>query len=83
MAVDELKKQLHSYIDLIEDEDTLYMLNDAVAAYATEQPDILDLLTPAQLERLDYSIAQAEGGELIPHEEVMKMSREWLKGNTK
>jgi len=80
MAVEELKKQLHSYIDLIDDEDTLNILNDAAAAYATEQPDILDLLTPKQLERLEHSRKQAREGQTIPHEEVMKMSREWLKG---
>lgn len=79
MAVDELKKQLHNYIDLIDDEDTLHILNDAAAAYATEQPDILDLLTPEQLKRLEHSRRQARDGKTIPHEQVMKMSREWLK----
>jgi len=83
MAVEELKKQLHSYIDLIDDEETLYELNDTVAAYATEQPDIIDLLTPEQLARLDESIQQADRGELIPHEEVMKKTREWIKNYTK
>lgn len=83
MPVEELKKQLHSYIDLIDDEETLYMLNDTVAAYATGQPDIIDLLTPEQLERLDHSIQQADRGELIPHEEVMKNTREWIRNHTK
>lgn len=83
MAVEELKKQLHSYIDLIDDEDSLLMLNDAVAAYATEQIDILDLLTPEQLERLELGRQQAREGKTKTHEEVMQMSQEWLKKGLK
>jgi len=38
-----------------------------------------DLLTPKQLTRLKESIKQADEGKVIPHEEVIKISREWLK----
>lgn len=79
MPVEELKKQLHSYIDLIDDEETLYMLNDTVAAYATGQPDIIDLLTPEQLERLELGRQQAREGNTKTHEEVTQMSQEWLR----
>jgi len=79
MAVEELKKQLHSYIDLIEDEETLYMLNDTMATYAVEQVDTDDELTPEQLKDLNLSLEEADRGEFISHEEVMKMSRAWLK----
>lgn len=82
MAIEELKKQLHNYIDLIDDEETLHMLNDAMAAYATEV-DTNDELTPEQLQDLDRSLEEADRGEFISHEEVMKMSREWLKGSLK
>ena len=78
MEVSAIKKQLHTYIDMIEDETQLEMLNDAAEAYATKQPDILDLLTPEQLERLEESIKQADAGDTIPHEEVMKMAKEWI-----
>ncbi len=82
MAVEELKKQLHSYIDLIEDEETLLILNDTMAAYATET-DADDELTPEQLEGIDKALRQIDEGDVVSHEEVMKMSREWLKGNVK
>ena len=67
---------------MIDDEAELEMLNEAAAAYVTKQPDIIDLLTPEQLKRLEELIQQAYEGKTIPHEEVMKMSREWLKKNT-
>ena len=83
MEISETKKQLHAYIDMIEDETQLEMLCEAAAAYATEQPDILDLLTPEQLERLQESIRQADEGNTISHEEVMKMAKGWILNSDK
>jgi hypothetical protein len=83
MEISDIKKQLHAYIDMIEDETQLEMLNDAAEVYATKQPDILDLLTPEQLEGLKRSIEQADKGETIPHEEVMKMAKEWIQTKSK
>jgi hypothetical protein len=77
MENSELKKQLHRYIDMIDDEVQLELLNDVVQSYVTKQPDILDLLTPDELEGLKKSIEQADKGETISHEEVMKMANEW------
>ena len=79
MAKSEIKKQLHAYIDMIEDESQLEMLNEAAEAYATKnQPDILDVLTNEQLERLKQSIQQINEGKVISHEEVIKISRQWV-----
>ena len=75
----EIKKQLHNYIDMIEDESQLQMLNDAAEVYVTKkQTDILDLLTSDQLKRLEQAIKQADEGKVIPHEEVINISRQWL-----
>ena len=68
---------------MIEDEGQLEMLNEAAEAYATKQPDILDLLTPEQLERLKESLKQADNGETLPHEQVMQMAKEWIKNAAK
>lgn len=78
MAKAEIKKQLHQLIDMIEDESQLQMLNDAAEVYATKQPDIIDLLTSEQLNRLQESIKEADEGKLTPHEEVKKISSQWL-----
>lgn len=79
MAKAEIKKQLHAYIDLIENEVQLEMLHEAAEVYAAKkQPDIIDSLTPEQLKRLQKSITQADEGKLTPHEDVIKISKEWL-----
>ena len=79
MAKPEIKKQLHDYIDMIEDESQLEMLHDAAETYATrKQPDILDSLTPEQLIRLEQSIKQADEGKVTSHEDVIKISKQWL-----
>lgn len=83
MSSTEIRKQLHSYIDLIDDEDELLILNEAAEAYITNKPDIIDLLTPEQLQILDESIKQADEGIFISHEEVLKKSSEWFKKSTK
>lgn len=74
----ELRKKIHSYIDMIEDETQLEMLNEAAESYVAKQTDILDLLTPEQLKRLEESIEQADKGNIITHEQAMKISLQWL-----
>ena len=75
----DIKKQLHNYIDMIEDESQLQMLNEAAEVYATKnKTDILDLLTSEQLRRLERAIQQVKEGKVIPHEEVLKLSKQWL-----
>ncbi len=78
MSSREIKQQLHSNIEMIEDETQLQMLNDAAEAYVKQQPDIIEQLTPEQLQRLEEAIKQAEEGKLTSHEEVMKLSKQWL-----
>ena len=41
MSKSEIIKQLHEFIDKIEDESQLQMLNDAAKVYATKQEEIL------------------------------------------
>ena len=78
MASDNLKKQLHSYIDMIDDETQLQILHETAENYVTKPADILDLLTQDQLKQLEESLKQADENKLIPHEEVMKLSKQWL-----
>jgi PHD/YefM family antitoxin component YafN of YafNO toxin-antitoxin module len=83
MKISETKKQLHEYIDMIEDEGQIEMLCEAAEAYITKQPDILDLLTPEQLEKLKESQKEIRNGGGISHEEVMKTARQWIQEHTK
>ena len=54
----DLKKELHGIIDSIEDEETLNLLKEDLAAYALEENT--DGLTPKQLEELDIAIKEAD-----------------------
>lgn len=74
-----IKKQLHKYIDLINDESQLEILCETAEAYAKDiKSDLLDSLSPKQLERLEDSIKAADEGKLTPHEEVIKISKQLL-----
>ena len=54
-------------------------IDDAAEVYATKsQTDILDILTSDQLKRLEQAIKQVDKGKVVPHEDVIKISREWL-----
>jgi hypothetical protein len=79
MAKSEIKKQLHAYIDMIEDESQLEMLHDAAEKYVTKnQPDVPDSLTPEQLARLQQSIKDADEGKLTSQEDVLIISKQWV-----
>ena len=79
MNTREIKKKIHSYIDKIEDESQLQMLSDAAEMFAAKkQVDILDLLTNEQLQRLEEANQQVDAGKVISHEEVKKISQQWL-----
>jgi len=79
MNAPEIKKKIYSYIEEIDDESQLQMLNDVAEVYATKKRiDILDLLTSEQLERLAKSIKQVEQKKTISHDEVKTLSQEWL-----
>lgn len=74
-----IKKQIHEYIDMINDESQLEILYETAEAYAKgEKRDILDSLGEKQLERLQESIKQADDGKLTPHEKVLQISKQWL-----
>ena len=74
-----LKNQLFKYIELIEDESQLEMLNDLAAVYANKNPhEIIDFFPPNQLERLEKSIRQAKIGNTHSHEGVKQISKQWL-----
>ncbi len=47
MDITETKKNLHAYIDVINDETQIELLNEAASGYASKQPDIIEQLNPA------------------------------------
>ena len=61
----EIKKELHKYIDSIDDEETLWMVRDNVVAYLKKEKsekEEEDYLTEDQEKQLNEAIRQAEAG---------------------
>ena len=70
-----LKEWLHELIDAEEDQ---LKLESIFRALNGSKRDILDDLTPQQLERLNESMEQVQRGEVIPHEVVKAEIEAWL-----
>jgi hypothetical protein len=82
MDKQKLKEELHqyidNYIDNMEDETTLDLFREAtVELTRPEKIDIVDQLTPNQLEQLDEAIKLADEGKTISHSEAMKRITAW------
>lgn len=76
----EMKKELHEYIDSIDDEKTLMTVHEEVSAYLKD--DMIkenDALTEEQEKQLEEAIRQAEAGETTPWEELKASLEEWRK----
>lgn len=75
-SAEEIKKELHQYIDNIEDEETLWMVHEEVVEYLNESK-VEDELTEEQEKSLDEAIRQADAGEFITEEEYKKATARW------
>jgi len=78
----ELKKELHEYIDSIDDEKTLMMVHEDVSIYLKKDAnetsaDEEDYLTPEQEAELEEAIRQADAGETMSYEEFKKKMALW------
>jgi hypothetical protein len=78
MDKETLKKKLHEQIDALDDELSLQILHEAAVDYGKLE-DFHNELNPEQVKRLRDSIQQLDNGQWKSHEEVMKLSRTWLR----
>ena len=74
MSTTELKSSLHTLIDTINDSKTLNAIF-TLLSNKSKSVDFWDELSAEQKAEIDASIAEADRGELIPHEQVMKEIR--------
>jgi hypothetical protein len=77
MSKQALKSQLHQFIDTIEDEETLLVLNESFNSIKKDS-DILDELSLFQQTRLQTSIQQAKDGKVVSNKAVKNQIQEWL-----
>jgi len=78
---EQLKKELHEYIDSIEDEKTLMMVHEDLVEYLKKgkvgKNEEKDYLTEEQEKQLDEAICQADAGEFVSEEEYIKATARW------
>ena len=77
---EQLKKELHEYIDSINDDETLMMIHENISAYLkneiVEEAD-KEELTDEQEKQLEEAIRQADAGEFVSEEEYLKATARW------
>ena len=75
----EIKKELHEYIDRIDDEETLWMVHEEGAEYLKKEKaeEDEDYLTEEQKQQLNEAIRQADAGEFVTEEEYQKATARW------
>jgi Arc/MetJ family transcription regulator len=73
-----VKTKIYQLLDGIEDETVLNQVMEEVAFYATKK-DVVDQLTPGQLEELDKAIEEADNKEAISWDDFKKEMKEWKK----
>jgi hypothetical protein len=79
VKIDQLKTNIYSQIDKLNDETALLMLQETVLAYSSPlQKDIIDELSPEQEKRLHHSVLQANEGRTVSNEEVNQKAKQWL-----
>jgi predicted transcriptional regulator len=77
MDVIELRTDLHNIIDKISDSNVLLALKTLLSGKTTKQADWWDTISVEEKAEIEQGLAEADKGELIPHEEVMKKYKKW------
>lgn len=73
-----VKDKINKLLDEIEDEAVLNQLMESVAFYARKK-DIVDQLSPDQIDELDKAIEEVNNKEAIPWDTFKKEMKEWKK----
>jgi len=78
MDIVELRTDLHNMIDKISDSNVLNAVKTLLAGKAATQTDWWDTISDEEKAEIKQGLAEADRGEVIPHEEVMKKYEKWL-----
>ena len=76
MSTAELKSNLYKLIDSVNESKTLQLIYTLIKNKGVSEVDFWDELSDEQKAEIEESIAQADRGEVIPHEEVMARIKE-------
>ncbi len=77
---EQLKKELHEYIDSIDDEKTLLMVHEEVVDYlktdAAKNEE--EALTEEQIQEFNKIVKEMENGEFVTMDDFKKTMGKWL-----
>ncbi len=74
----EMKRELHEYIDSINDEKTLMMVHEEVSSYLVkETADKDEELTKQQMLEIGEGLDQIEKGETVDWDTYLKATERW------
>ena len=79
MTKTEIKQNIHSLIDNVEDETVLEQLQEMIKYMATEGTTNWNSLSEAERKSIEEGLKQLNNGEKIDYEDVKKKYPEWLK----
>jgi predicted transcriptional regulator len=76
---EEIKKELHEYIDNIEDEETLWMVHEEVVEYLKKEKeaDQEEDLTEEEISEIKIGLEQIKNGETVDWNEYLKATSRW------
>lgn len=78
MDVIELRTDLHNMIDKITDSNILNAVKTLLSGKTSTQTDWWDTISDEERAEIKQGLAEADRGEVVPHEEVMKKYQKWL-----
>jgi len=78
MDVTELRANLHNMIDKISDKNILKALRTLLYEKAASKADWWDTISQEEQEEIEQGLSEADRGEVISHEEVMKRYKKWM-----
>jgi predicted transcriptional regulator len=78
MDVIELRSDLHNLIDKITDANILSAVRTLLSRQHVKTPDWWDTISDEERAEIEQGLAEADRGEVIPHEEVMAKYKKWL-----
>ena len=78
MDVIELRTDLHNMIDKITDSNILNAVKTLLSGKTVTQTDWWDAISDEERAEIEQGLAEADRGEVIPHEEVMEKYKKWM-----
>ncbi|MBS3742545.1 MAG: hypothetical protein KGY74_10530 [Candidatus Cloacimonetes bacterium] len=78
MDVKELRADLHNMIDKISDRNVLNAVKTLLSGKTETKTDWWDTISEEERAEIEQGLAEADRGEVTPHEEVMEKYKKWL-----